>query len=226
MNALGQVTGGTYGSSLNAAFGYDNYGFPTSIVTGFIQNMQYNFTTSSGNLNWRKNMLQGALQETFEYDNLNRLDRSYCGGTTFVDMGYNSNGNITLKSDAGTMQYNITGKPYQLSCVDPSTGLIPSLPQTITYTSFEKISTVTENGYTASFLYNPDQERARMTVTQNGNGVMTRWYSGGSYIKETSGGATKEYTFIGGDAYTAPVAAVKEGGNTTWYYLLRDYLGT
>ncbi|MGC9342620.1 MAG: RHS repeat domain-containing protein [Bacteroidales bacterium] len=30
---------------------------------------------------------------------------------------------------------------------------------------------------------------------------------------------------IGGDAYSAPVVAVKQGANTTWYYLLRDYLG-
>ncbi|MGC9355490.1 MAG: RHS repeat domain-containing protein, partial [Mariniphaga sp.] len=31
--------------------------------------------------------------------------------------------------------------------------------------------------------------------------------------------------WIGGDAYSAPAVAVKQGGNTTWYYLLRDYLG-
>ena len=48
---------------------------------------------------------------------------------------------------------------------------------------------------------------------------------GSRYIKETEGAVTKEYTWIGGDAYTAPVVAVKEGANTSWYYLLRDYLG-
>ncbi|NOY48316.1 MAG: RHS repeat-associated core domain-containing protein, partial [Chlorobi bacterium] len=30
---------------------------------------------------------------------------------------------------------------------------------------------------------------------------------------------------VGGDAYSAPVVAVKEGSTTTYFYLLRDYLG-
>ncbi len=50
-------------------------------------------------------------------------------------------------------------------------------------------------------------------------------YAGSKYIKETAGGVTKEYTFLGGDAYTAPVAAVTQAGTTSFYYLLRDYLG-
>ena len=35
----------------------------------------------------------------------------------------------------------------------------------------------------------------------------------------------QKFTYIGGDAYTAPVAAVTQAGTTTYYYLLRDYLG-
>ena len=64
-----------------------------------------------------------------------------------------------------------------------------------------------------------------MIVQQSGNTILTRWYSGSSYIKETSSGVTKEYTFIGGEAYTAPVVAIKQSGSTTWYYLLRFYPG-
>ncbi len=36
---------------------------------------------------------------------------------------------------------------------------------------------------------------------------------------------TSQYTYLGGDAYTAPVAAVTQSGATTYYYLLRDHLG-
>ncbi|MDP3685025.1 MAG: RHS repeat-associated core domain-containing protein, partial [Ignavibacteria bacterium] len=54
---------------------------------------------------------------------------------------------------------------------------------------------------------------------------MTRWYIGNSYIKEVVGGVTKEYNFIGGDVYTAPVVAVIQSGTITYYYLLRDHLG-
>jgi len=65
-----------------------------------------------------------------------------------------------------------------------------------------------------------------MEVKQNGSTILTRWYPSGGYIKETAGGATKEYTFIGGDAYSAPVVAITQGGTTTYYNLLRDHLGS
>jgi len=66
-----------------------------------------------------------------------------------------------------------------------------------------------------------------MVVQQSGNTILTRWYSGSSYVKETAGGVTKQYTYIGGDAYTAPVVAIKTGtGTPVYYYLLRDYLGS
>lgn len=64
-----------------------------------------------------------------------------------------------------------------------------------------------------------------MDVTQSGTNILTRWYAGSSYMKETAAGVTKEYTYIGGDAYHAPVVAVTQGGTTNYFYLLRDYLG-
>ncbi|MDP3181100.1 MAG: RHS repeat-associated core domain-containing protein, partial [Bacteroidota bacterium] len=106
-----------------------------------------------------------------------------------------------------------------------STGVIPSASQNATYTSFEKVNTLTEGVYSAAFIYNDDNQRAKMTVTQSGNTILTRWYIGNSYIKEVVGGVTKEYNFIGGDVYTAPVVAVIQSGTITYYYLLRDHLG-
>lgn len=104
--------------------------------------------------------------------------------------------------------------------------VIPEYPQDINYTSFESVSDISENGIVAEFLYNSDNERARMEVKQGGNTILVRWYPSGGYIKETSGGVTREYTFIGGDAYSAPVVAITQNGSTTYYYLLRDYLGS
>jgi RHS repeat-associated protein len=65
-----------------------------------------------------------------------------------------------------------------------------------------------------------------MEVKQSGATIKTRWYAGSRYIKETTGGVTKEFTWIGGDAYSAPCLAVTQSGATTYYYLLRDHLGT
>lgn len=142
-------------------------------------------------------------------------------------MTYAGNGNLNTKSDIGVTAfgYGTNAGPYALTGVTSSTGVIPSTSQTATYTSFEKVSTLTEGVYAAAFIYNSDQQRAKMDITQSGSNILTRWYAGSSYMKETAGGVTKEYTYLGGDAYTAPVAAVTQSGTTTYYYLLCDYLG-
>jgi RHS repeat-associated protein len=178
-------------------------------------------------LNWRQNNKYSGLKEDFQYDNLDRLDDVYKGGTMTLDMAYDGNkGGITTKTDVGTLLYNTSGKQYAVSSISPITGLTPSAAQTITYTSFEKVNTISENGYLATIKYNSDNGRAKMDVLQNSVSILTRWYPSGDYIKETSGGVTKEYTFIGGDAYSAPVVAITQSGTTTYYDLLRDYLGS
>jgi len=228
-NAFGQITGSSYGSSpgLSATFGFNTYGLPTSIVAGTIQNYTFGFNNTNGNLSWRRNVLK-SKQESFAYDNLDRLDRVYYGLSTLLDMEYDPlKGGITKKSDVGRMNYNTSGKPYAMSDVYESTGLIPAVLDSLTYTSFESVNSIWEEPYYASFVYNSENERAKMEVKENNNVILTRWYAESGYIKETAGGVTKEYTFIGGDAYTAPVVAIKQnGGNTAWYYLLRDHLGS
>lgn len=232
MNARRQITAGQYGSSpgLSATFGYDNYGFPTSIATGSLQNFKYRFDPVTGNLISRR--INGTdLRDSVTYDNLDRIDYIYKRKTTPVrifNMEYDSNkGSIINKDDVGTLNYNVSVKPYALNNVNPSTGLLPSAIDSLTYTSFESVNTISESPYSASFIYNSDEERAKMEVSQSGSVILSRWYTSSGYIKEISAGVTKEYTFIGGDAYTAPVLAIKQNGSApTWYYLLRDHLGS
>jgi RHS repeat-associated protein len=228
MNVRNQITEAKYGSSLIAAFNYDNYGYPISTVTGSIQNYMYSFNTATGNLSWRMNVLRSGIQESFEYDNLDRLDRVYSGSTTLLDMAYTANkGGISTKSDVGTLNYNRPGKPYALSSINPSTGLISSsMNDSMAYTSFESIKTIIEGVYRADFSYNCINQRAKMVVQQNGSPINTRWYKDDTYMREDAGGVVKEYTFIGGDAYSAPVVAIKQSGSTNYYYLLRDNLGS
>ena len=161
------------------------------------------------------------------YDNLDRLTKVYRGATALLRMRYEGNkGGITTKSDIGVLGYNRPDKPYVVSQIDSCSQLTPSSAQTITYTSFESVGTISENNYIASFTYNAENERAKMVVQQGGSTILTRWYPSSNFIKETAGSTTKEYTFIGGDAYTAPCVAIKQGTSTKFYYILRDYLGS
>ena len=226
MNAREQLTAAIYGSgtTLNATYGFDTYGYPSSSQAGTVQDYRYVFDATTGNLTSRQNFLR-SKSESFTYDNLDRLLTAT--GPQNLTMTYNANGNINTKSDIGTTAfgYGTSAGPYALTGVTSSTGVIPSVAQTITYTSFESVATIAEGNYNATLAYNSDNQRAKMTVTQSGTNILTRWYAGSRYMKETAAGVTKEYTYIGGDAYHAPVVAVTQGGTTNYFYLLRDYLG-
>jgi RHS repeat-associated protein len=226
MNARQQVTSGRYGSNLNTTFGFDTYGYPASTVTGTIQNFSYNFDPVSGNLNWWQNSNYSSLREDFYYDDLDRLDSVMRNNIKILDIDFDSNkGGIVSKSDVGTLIYERPDKPYSVTGIDPSTGLVPSAEQVISYTSFESVSTIDEDNFSASLLYGFDNERSKMVITEGSNTILTRWYPTANYIKETAGSTTKEYTFIGGDPYTAPVVAITQEETTVYYNLLRDYLG-
>ena len=229
MNAREQLTGATYGSNLAATFGVDSYGYPNISSAGSIQDYRYAFNPVTGNLNSRQNFKR-SLYESFSYtDNQDNLDRlTSVAGPRNLAMTYAANGNILTKSDissSSAFTYGESTRPYALTGVTSSAGVIPAINQTATYTASEKVNTLNEDTCFASFVYNSQNQRAKMEVSQNGANILTRWYAGSSYMKETAGGITKEFTYIGGDAYTAPVAAVTQAGTTTYYYLLRDYLG-
>ena len=229
MNAREQLTGATYGSNLAASFGVDSFGYPNASSAGTIQDYRYAFNPVTGNLDSRQNFKR-SLSESFSYtDNLDNLDRlTSVSGPRNLTLTYAPNGNILTKSDITSgvaFTYGDNAGPYALTGVTSSTGVIPAINQTATYTSFEKVNTLNEDTLSATFVYNSQHQRAKMEVTQNGTNILSRWYAGSKYIKETAGGVTKEYTFLGGDAYTAPVAAVTQAGTTSFYYLLRDYLG-
>ncbi|MDP2339059.1 MAG: FG-GAP-like repeat-containing protein, partial [Bacteroidota bacterium] len=57
MNAREQLTAATYGSgtTLNAAFGFDTYGYPSSSQAGTVQDYRYVFNDINGNLTSRQN---------------------------------------------------------------------------------------------------------------------------------------------------------------------------
>jgi RHS repeat-associated protein len=224
MNARQQTTAATYGSNLNATFGYTAYGYPSSVTTGNLQSYGYNFDPVTGNLNWRRN-LEISTTENFTYDNLDRL--TGVSGEYNLTMGYAANGNILTKSDVGTntFEYNHPTKPYALTDLETASGLVPEDLQVATYNSFEQVSTIEEGDYYATFTYNSDDQRAKMLVTDLGSTILTRWYAGSRYVKEVKGSSTRHYTWIGGDAYTAPVLVYQYGTTTNWYDVLRDYLG-
>ena len=224
--AVGADGSGSYGTggALAATFGYDSYGLPSSTVTGSVQHYSYSFDPVKGNLLSRKNEKNG-MQEGFSYDSLDRLTWVSRGSSPFHNTVYDDNGNITSKSDAGTLSYENSNRPFQVTKL-VSNNTSYGANQTVSYNSFEKVSSIGEGSYGATFVYDSAGERVKMNVTQNGASILTRTYIGSRYIREVQNGVTKEYTFIGGDGYSAPAVIMQQGGVKTRYYLLRDHLGS
>jgi RHS repeat-associated protein len=173
----------------------------------------------------RTNSLK-SLSETFYYDNLDRLGWVSSGSGSSLNIGYDSKGNLIYKSDAGTLVYD-NGSPYQLAHVTPYSSNFPTEDQTIAYTSFGKISTISEGTNNAAFKYNSDKQRVKMAFTTNGPGFWTKYYFGGSYEKVVGAYTTTEYIWIGGDAYNAvAVAKIVDGGTPQVWGIFRDHLGS
>jgi RHS repeat-associated protein len=148
------------------------------------------------------------------------------GSGSSLNIGYDSKGNLIYKSDAGTLVYD-NGSPYQLAHVTPYSSNFPTEDQTIAYTSFGKISTISEGTNNAAFKYNSDKQRVKMAFTTNGPGFWTKYYFGGSYEKVVGAYTTTEYIWIGGDAYNAvAVAKIVDGGTPQVWGIFRDHLGS
>ncbi|WP_314791348.1 RHS repeat-associated core domain-containing protein [Tannerella forsythia] len=191
-----------------------------STAGGTFLNSTYRFDASRGNLTYRKDNRRNK-QENFTYDNLNRL-KTYGG----IVMDYDPKGNITKKGDVGTFHYQTPYKPYALSGADIGTNkVIPPREQIIRYTSFDRPSVISENGYEASFIYNASGDRQKMTVKKGGKPLYTRYYLGGRYEMDVMGNSQKHRLYIGGDAYTAPAVYMNTGNGWALYYICRDYLG-
>ena len=152
---------------------------------------------------------------------------------------YAANGNITAKSDAGSLSYTHESKRYAVTgatatgisqlfaynntsgdCIEKNDAAQQRL-QEVTYNSLMRPATLTEGGNTAMFLYGASGNRKKMTVSQSGTVTQTKYYLDDQYGTDD----TKTLLYINGNAYSSPIVYVKESGQWKIYYICRDYLG-
>ncbi|MFC2263693.1 MAG: RHS repeat-associated core domain-containing protein, partial [Prevotella conceptionensis] len=214
-NGLGQPTQIATGS-LVRTYSYSNIGLPTRQTAGKVQDVSYNFDVQTGNLLSRTDNRRN-ITETFGYDKLNRLCQI---GTQQVK--YADNGNVLAMPGMGVMGYDNAAKPYQVTAFTPIGNNVPTREQQITYNSFQCPDKITENGYSASFSYDAEGDRAEMTIRKGNDEVLTRQYIDARYEIDNS---FTERFYLGGDAYDALAVCVNDFGVDSTYYILRDYLG-
>ncbi|MFC2137322.1 FG-GAP-like repeat-containing protein [Bacteroidota bacterium] len=223
MNQRGQIEQFTSGNNLVTNHVFDTKGFLTGITTGpsgIIQDWTYNWETETGNLLSRTDNF-GELTESFQYDDLNRLTQADVDGTIY-EYNYGDNGNIESSTSLGSYAYD-AGLPHAVTSVDDPTGIISSTLQDVDYTSFDKVSQITEGSDVVNFTYGVDKQRRKMV--KSGSTNLTRYYAHGNYERDTESAVTTHRYYIHS---STGLAAIYEDDGTTgsMYYIHKDHLGS
>ncbi|MFW5851777.1 MAG: RHS repeat domain-containing protein, partial [Bacteroidota bacterium] len=209
---------------------YDpDYGFVTAIQTASVQDLHFDYYNESNepqqNIQSRTHF---GLQETFSYDNANRLTGSVVEQHDPIVVDYDANGNIQYKSNVGTYDYTSSSdeypNPYAVKGItNPPTGVDEIERLELSYTPFNKIESIlqTTGNKTAEFTYGPDEQRRKMVLKENGTDYKTTYYVG-AYEKEITPEGVRELHYIGGSA----VYVINSDGNSDMYYIYKDHLGS
>ncbi len=219
-DSKGNITKELLGNGVQVNHTFSVNGLPTGTKatkgTQVLHHWLFDFDQKKGNLMGRTNKKYNQV-EAFTYDKLNRLT---------TGLTYDTKGNILSKQGVGNYEYNLSSRPYALTSVENTTGVIPSLEQTVSYTSFSRPLQIKEGDRQINFSYNGDKDRVK-SVLKVGTQSTTNYYFGeGQYQHITEGGTTKELLFIGGSPYSAPLVVEKKAGKLKHYYIHRDYLGS
>lgn len=246
-NARGQVTNEFFGNSISTSQTYDDYGFPiitsqNKLVNGSKVNVMLlnnTFDVPKGNLTNRTNNLF-AWNEPFLYDTADRLIQydNHLGQSITQD--YFDSGKIQT-NNLGTYNYTDAANPFKntsLSSLSTEGQTFAGRNQAVTYNAFNSPIDITQSNERVSFGYNALQQRSVMyygnNIVDKFNRSLRKYYSadGSIEIKYTKATTTlpekvEFFTYIGGDAYSAPLVVRKiDNGIYENFYLHRDHLGS
>ena len=221
-NARGQSTRETYGNGLISNTGYDNAtGMVTSISTSNIQNWTYGYD-AIGNLSQRRDITKN-LTESFSYDTLNRLTEVRKNGQLTQQMIYDAAGNILSKTGVGH-DFVYRDSTNRLVSFMPDSPM-PQQWDNIQYTSFHKISYISQGGDYLSLMYGPDKSRCKSVIQRSGE-VETKYYIGSLYEETVKNGETKQTCYIFANGKAIAISETSSITGNSVLYLHHDHLGS
>lgn len=197
--ATGTVYTSQLGGTLTATRTYTSQGLLSNLKTvkgsTILHNMDYVLDGATGNLTSRTGMIVQA--ESFSYGNLDRLTTIRYGTTAAMSMDYKPNRNINPKTRLGLYSYGT--RPHAVTSVENTSKLLSTNDQIITYTTFNKATSISETVETDNLLlnitYGPDQERWKTELKKN-NVLQKTIIFAGDYETITEGGVTKQLYYI------------------------------
>ena len=174
------------------------------------------------------------VNESFTYDDLNRLKTAQVTGGTAYATTYDNRGNIKTKTQVGTYTYGTSNN--RLQSITPASGTAVTYQydangnltmgdgRTIGYTSFDKPHTITKDtANVVKFAYDGERARYKRVV-----GATTTWYVGNVEVKSLTGGNTQYTRYVEGMAIvtvTRNTTSATRVANST-HYPVTDHLGS
>ena len=188
--------------------------------SSILENFDESYDGTTDNLLSRKR--NNGPQETFGYDNLDRLVSVKSGTVETMKINYASNGNILFKTGIGNFSYDKNIRPHAVTEIENADGKIPGDALNTSFNDFGKIQLIEDAGKNLrmDFIYGPDQERWYSELSHNGTDVRTTVYAG-EYEKITENGNTREFYYLDGNTI-----AIKENGSIKTYLVFTDNLGS
>ena len=176
-----------------------------------------------------------GLLETFHYDKMNRLTDIYLGNT-HSQIVYDALSRMTSKQADGQTVFanaDFTGtpgqpaRPHAMKSAETTDGVFPTASQTVTYTSFDKVKAIVEDGNGLVYTYGYDQQRIRAYETF-GDRTINKVYVGAcEYVTEYVGNdiTTKTLTYLVGP-YGVFAVVERQNNEESIHYILKDHLGS
>ncbi len=217
-------TGATVGyTTLGMPIGNGNFSYGTTIGAGNLQDLYVMFLMRNPSnpsafmaLSLDDIKITMEEEESQTYDALGRID----------------------DNNLGSYNYTITPKPFQNTSVelnsDAANYYLSRADLDISYNAFKSPINIIEAGKDKlSFIYNMNNSRSTMYYGSLEVDKLSRRFrkhystDGSMEIKQDMVNGTVEFiTYIGGDAYTAPVVLKSDGTTQQYLYIHRDYLGS
>ncbi len=224
---FGNIIDFTLSNNINVGRTYDNQtGLVTSLTArknSLIQDLEYQWD-DKGNLTNRYDHVYNHV-ENFTYDNHNRLTNIEIDGNNSRNITYDNLGNVSVKYDAGSMIYH-SGNPYAVKKIYD----IPNISsydgaQDITYTSFDKIKSISQGTKTINISYGADRQRVRQTFN-TGNSTKTKRYFTSLYEVVNESGTTKKIHYLTSSTGLFAIFALDSNNNGTMSYVIKDHQGS
>lgn len=156
-----------------------------------ITDINYDYTTSNGNIASRTGMIDD--EETFTYDELDRLVSVSVDDQDILEMDYEDNGNLSDKTGLGSISYN-SAHPHAVSLIECTPSDYYVGLQTTAYNALNKIERIAHDNKTMTFVYGPDCTRWKSTFT-SGSSTRTILY-GNDYERITKNATTRHFHYL------------------------------